>query len=452
MPTDEDIRRVLLLHQRRSVAVQGVLDATRAEARKAIAEADALLAEFGHLLTEEVDTNRVAPVRPAPQPVAIPSWDELVAEAAVEGPQGVSYRDLLTADERREVADALATFSQAERARRRLDGWDLMAAGVFGCLTGVLDLIVGGDVSKKLVQQVATRLGMPTTHTDEAPKVSFDATMPASHGARGNHRWNSVSHHVGMGGLIAAILDVFAGTSTHVVNGRVVIIENLTQGATDTLREAGVTDPGLFLIQRVIAAVGIVLRHWWSDGNTTNGLPAPWMLLAKFLEVGRIPDGEGGHMTVAELAQHLYENGLDLRRFIGDGLTALVNEVLVRLWCFVRRLTEGRGLRNALRAASGSDPRTRLMLTATHLMTCGFNAGAVYVSANPLVINMSQWTAALVYLGRTTRWAALEAAIEEDTEHRRRWTDLLRDELGALEEMEARLTGVKPLRLAPVPA
>lgn len=449
-PTDAELLGVMVWNQRRSEGVERQLDGVRGDAARALAESDALIADLGHLI-EGSPPGSVPPSSPLPappRPAELPAWGELVAQAQRAVGPAVSYRDLLSPAELREVNSALATFEAEQRAARAMDGWDMAAASVSGLIAGVLDLVLVGEGTLAIGAKLASLLGCPTEHVMGSPKVSFDHVLSAEHGARGNHRWNSASHHASPGGLIAAVRDVMAGTSTHIVDGRVVIVNCGAPGVAAARADTALGDPGAGLLRRLLAAIGIVLRHWQSDANTPLGLPGPWMLLAKLLNTGSVPDGDGGHLTIAELAGRLYAGGMDLRRFVGDGITVLVNEVFVRLWCFGRRLYAGGTIRAALDAANAATTRARKMLLTAHLLTAGCNAGTVILSSNPLAVNLTQWTATLTYLARYAKWALFDAAEELDAAHRARWTQLIRAELEGLSAIEGRLRGVQPIVIA----
>jgi hypothetical protein len=451
-PTDHEVLAVMVLNQRRSARLSRQLDESATSAQLALRESDALVAELAHLI-EDAPRAEGHPLEDVPTrlPGGAPSaaegqvWQGLVDQAGRQLGPALSYRDLLSPSELLEVHRALEDFHEEHRAVHALDGWDLAAASISGIIAGALDLILVGSHTAAMGAKLASLLGCPTVHSGDSPKVSFDHVLSAEHGAKGNHRWNSASHHVGLWGLVSAVRDVMAGTSTHIVDGRVVIVAHMNAGVAGTLAGTPLADPSAGLLSKVMAAIGLVLRHWQSDVNTSLGLPGPWMLLAKLLNVGSLPDGDGGQLTIAELAGKLYANGMDLRRFVGDSITVLVNEVVVRLWAFARRLAAGGSLRDALDATSAAGARTRKMLLTAHLMTAGCNAGTVYLSSNPMNVNIAQWTAALTYLARHAKWAVFDAADEEDAAHRARWTQGMRAAVAEMGEVEGRLRGVRPV-------
>ncbi|MCP4810532.1 MAG: hypothetical protein GY884_34800 [Proteobacteria bacterium] len=367
-------------------------------------------------------------------------------EANAELGRSASHQDLLTTDELRVVEAELREFERAHDAATIMDAWDLAAAGIAGLVGGIIDLFFVGIPSKELGGRLASLLGCPTEHLPKGPKAPFDKVLDSAHGALGNHRSNSVSHHTSVGGFIRAVRDVLDGTSTHVVDGKIVVVENLNKGVQAAYEGSPLADGAAGFLPRILSAIGLVLRHWQSDANTSLGLPGPWMLLAKFLEVGSVPDGFGNTLTIAELATKLYSGGMDLRRFVGDSVTVAVNEVLVRLWAFGRTLYERGNIQDAV--ASLGSPRTRKMLATAHLLTAASNAGVVHVSGNPLNLNLAQWTAAIAHLGRHAHWALVQAPREADHAHRKRWTETMRGHSVDLAKLEERLSDATPVRLS----
>lgn len=450
MPSEDEILQVMVHNKRLSQRLESSMERTGQAASAALKEADLLLEEFADL----IDEAQAWPASPAVSdaPLAVTPWMELVAQAREDMGESVSYRDLLSITEMREVVAYQEAFRREWAESTTLDAQDRMVAALSGVAAAIVDLVYVGEPSAAVGAKVATLLGAPSDHSPSSPAATFDKTLGCEFGAKGNHRWNSVSHHPSVGGLIAALRDVLSGTSTHVVEGRVVTVQNMTAKASETMKKTLQGDllyalEGLPLLQRVLAAVQIVIRHWWSDWNTSIGLPVPWMLLGKFLHVGRISIN-GEELTIAELAHELYKGGLDLRRFLADGLVVCINEVLVRLWLMLRRLSAGDPLRKALSAALRPSPRQRRALLCAHAVTAACNAGKVWITSNPLSINLTQWTVFLGYLTRHLQWLLFEQDKAETSAHIQRWVDDMRASVADLGRLEASLRDMPAVRLS----
>ena len=439
MSKRDDLLRVMALNQRRAADLDTQLTSTLAAADASLAQTDDLVAKYAHLIT--TPTAPAGP-SPPPEPPAEQDWSELVAEARAEVVGVVSFADLLTTDELRAVAQRQVAFVAEQCAANDLDAWDGMAASISGLIAAVVDLVMVGGPTMALGKKITGLIGAPAHHDPSSVKVSFDAILSRDFGARGNHRWNSISHHPTLGGFIRAIRDVLCGTSTHVIGGQVITVENLTKGAAVTLK----TLSGEGLLLRIFSAARVVLSHWFSDVNTPLGLPAPWMLLAKFLQVGRF-SVDGVEMNLSQLAHHLFKNGLDLRRFIADGITVCLNAVVVRMWFLCRTLHDGGTFSQAISAATRTTPRLRKALLCAHGITAAANAGKVALTKNPLGINLAQWTALLWHLGAHLKWVIFEAASAEDAAHIQRWVADMHDTLEDIEQLEASLSDMEPVLL-----
>lgn len=424
--SDKALLRALAVNQRASAEIERALDQTHDAARDTLAQADAVLARYGL-----AEPPTAPPPRSPSQAPAVPAWDAMVAQAHAElGDAPVSFRDVLTSDDLAEVVRDHGAFVTEQTRAQRLDALDMAAVACCGLLSGVVDVLYVGAPSAAVGRALAGALGAPSHHSTKSPKVGFDAVLGRAFGAEGNHRWNSASHHASFGGLISAVRDVLNATSTHVVQGVTVTVQATAKAATTTHNDLA----SLHALHKVLAATRVVLAHWWSDVNTPLGLPGPWMLFAKFIRLGSF-EAHGKRYDLAQIAHWLYRNGLDLRRFGADGLTVTLNEALVRLWFLARRLHDAR----AWGDAAIHPARLRKALLCAHGVTAAVNAGKVKLQANPLGLNLTQWSA---FLGRLGQHLAC-VAFDDDTEraHLDRWSQTMRgigsDLAGLSEDIEA---------------
>jgi len=341
-------------------------------------------------------------------PLTLAQRDALLSLAA-------SHRDLLALHARAAALLplspptplALAPLALPSRDPAALDAWlaalaapapppaaarDYAAAAAAGLLGGLLSAALAGAPARALGAGLLDALGAPGGHEAGAPKVSFDATLGAEHGATGNHRWNSLSHDPSLVGLLSGVRDVLLGTSTHLVDGGVVRVEVMNEGVARELARGPLADPGAWLVYRLLWAAGLVLRHWWSDVNTSLGLPVPLAFLLKALECGEV-EYRGMRLNLADFSYELYRDGLDLRRFIGDGVPVLVTQVALRAYLAWAAHERGEGWAGAWRAFRQLDLHgERLALTA--LAVCAsLNLAQVSLLGNPLLVNLPAWWA-----------------------------------------------------------
>ena len=439
--------RVLRHNQLLSSSIEHDLDATVARATAATRRADALLASLEELLPRSEWPKELAASKPAvdgslPE-VEVVAYEDLVRQTAHLG--RVRVADVLDERDVHEIAERYRQCQHDFDVAHDMDGKDYLCASVSGIIAGVVDIVLTGGGTAALGKKLLSVLGAPEEDSPDAPKVSFDYTPRQGEGARGNHRSNSASHHVSLGGFIAAIRDVLNGTSTHVVGGELKSWVNVTKGVAKQMRDFHQGGGPVGVAIRVLQAAFVVLRHWWSDVNTPHGLPGPMMFLAKFFEVGSFSFAGEENLTLAELAHKLYGAGLDMRRFIGDSITVVVNEVLVRFLHMLRGLSDGMRLGEALRWAAGKSPRLRASLTVAHGITAAVNASKVILMENPLLINIPQWLAFGKLLVAHLWWSVVNRGAEEEAAHVEDWTRWMRIELAALHAIERRLNSMPVL-------
>ncbi len=430
-----DHLRVLKHNRDLSDEATARFDSTIDRAMAARLRTEALLASLeGRVPRSEWSTPEPRPRTTSVEVEQIP-YEELIRRSRHLG--RVRVGDLLDDDDLAEVVEGYRRCQQEFDRENQLDELDYLCAGLSGVVGGVIDIVVVGDSSAAIGRKLLTILGAPEGHEADSTKASFDYVPRKEAGARGNHRSNSVSHHVSLGGFIAAVRDVLNGTSTHVIDGEVKTWINVTKEVASQLRSLLSGHGPVSVALRILQASIIVLRHWWSDANTSLGLPGPMMLLAKFMEFGSFSFQGEDDLTIADLAHKLYGAGLDFRRFIGDSITVVVNEVLVRFFRFLRAMWEGRSLLEAIRWATKRSGRLRASLLLAHGITAATNAGKVLFLRNPLLINVPQWMAFGRLLLAHLWWSAFNRGAEEEAAHVSAWTERMRKQaqsIGALAE------------------
>ena len=400
---------------------------------QALSETDAVLDRYADLIQEPVSM-KTTPTQQVISPSQTEGIHTILQKSREQNIPLVRFEHLLTQTEIRQVIAEYETFEDQWEQDRRLDRSDMLAVGVVSSLSVCLNLICVGEGTAQAGKQLLTWLGAPTAHIKDSAKVSFDKVLPKAFGASGNHRWNSLSHHVTPAGFVHAVRDVLLGTSTHVVNGEVRITDNITHGSLYTWTKEYIEIP---IIGDLLTACKIVLQHWWSDVNTALGLPGPLMMLAKFLEFGSISYG-GETLTVAQFAQKLFEAGMDMRRFIGDSIIVVLSEILMRAWFFFRTLHEGKGWSTAFSQLKMHSKLQKALLTV-HGSSCLVQAGKVYLTANPLLINPAQWLAFGRYLLGYLQ-SGVTKSQKKDADHLQRWIEKMREEMNNLTKLEQHLS------------
>lgn len=425
--TDQEILQAIKYVQDKSLRVGQQQQVLSTELDQVLQESDAVLSRYADCIEEE---NQLVSIERATYTEE--SFADIVQQAAQAGYGHVGYADILSSADLQEVISGYDAFVESWEQERKLDQYDWMATGAIASLAVCVNFIVVGEGTATAGKQLLTWLGAPTEHVPNSPKVSFDKTLSKVYEAAGNHRWNSISHHPTPGGFIHAIRDVLNNTSTHIVNGEVLIADNFSEeiARTWTTESFGSTT-----LARLLTAGVIVLKHWWSDVNTSLGLPGPFMMLAKFLEFGAI-EYNGQSLTIADLAQRLFDpkngkSGLDMRRFLGDSMVVLLCEVLTRLWFFCRAIYEQKPIQEAFRMLF-MHPKLQTALLTIHGTAVLCNAGTVYISGNPLCINTAQWMAFGRYLlGYIS--SGLTKDGEKNMAHQQLWVQKMRTQYTHIE-------------------
>jgi hypothetical protein len=179
------------------------------------------------------------------------------------------------------------------------------------------------------------------------------------------------------------------------------------------------------LIEAILTQIG----HLLSDAFTKMGLPAPFLPLLQFFNVGSF--GEKGR-TLAEVARWMYLQGYDLRHFLVSGLTPGVVEIILRAYIMVRHHAE----HGATPIHLAGNPKYRAMLLASHGIAALANAGKVALcQGNPLAVNYAEWMALFGYLIPSVKYWVFDRS-RLKLEHLERLTD---EEWSGLEQQTARV-------------
>lgn len=157
----------------------------------------------------------------------------------------------------------------------------------------------------------------------------------------------------------------------------------------------------------IFAALAKQVIHFKSDVTTSMGLPVPLMSLFNLLQFGSIGEEE---QTIAEIVQGMYYEGYDFIHFCSMSIPAILVEVIVRLGYAIKRIKEGRRVKDSIPLSLNREkhPKLATMLFIAHAGATAANAGKVYFTQNPLAINYPQWIAFAKYSYSQLKWALLE--------------------------------------------
>lgn len=414
--------KIIKHNQLQSHQLQSDFDRILNDASNTIANTDLLI----NTLLNELNIDKNSPLTtqetshvPLPLQTVPKDYQTLLIEAEEAWPGPVDTLDVLTPSEYAEVLSDFEKFEKDFNTQHNLDSLDYTAAFISGTIAGIVDLMIVGEATKGAVKSVFSALGAPLAEKNkigQGAKVSFDHILNKSFGAKGNHRSNSVSHYVGLRGLFSAVQDTLNGTSTHIVNGRIVTVAAATKTFNKAIEGTPLGDPCAAVFFKVVTAIELVLKHWTSDINSPLGLPPPFMLLAQLIKNGEFSD----------FAKDLYQSGFDFRHFIGGGVTVAINEICIRTFFAIRQLHAGASLKEAF-LPTKSQQKLQAVLLVAHATTTSINLGKVLFTSNPLCINMAQWMVFLKYLGPQLQWMLYGHEELKDTAHNLRWAKVMRE-------------------------
>ncbi len=325
-------------------------------------------------------------------------WAALVREAELAYPSAVSVTELLTEEELRRVLLRIESLRNDFDRLHRLDAIDWCIAGVAGAMGAIVDTFLVVNPSSPGIMGSAPLKGGPLSdflrdrlrnaysQTEIAElerkfRVPFDVVHSGSLaqdvpglGPR-THRFHSLGHDPLLG-FIFGVADILQGRIT-TIDSRGVFTRQPSGAPQDAM--------GIF------GAIAHEFGHLQSDVATTSGLPAPLLPLLNLLQVGSF--GKGGH-TVGEMARLMHARGYNFGHFLAMSVPTLLIEVLVRVAYFVKRLSEGHELADALPfSIPGRPPQPKLntMLFTAHLIAAATNGGRAALTKNPLAINYPEW-------------------------------------------------------------
>lgn len=403
---DERVINAVLKSQRKAL---DSIQFSAEEIDDRIDASEALLVKLGYSLPDRnslsVDSDNT---------IVIPSWSDVSENAMATVGLDCELESLFTAEELEANFKAIRNFNADYNQIHRLDHIDIEICAAAGLIAGLVDILLVGipaktkgglevgplsDFVRGYFEKAFPKEEMERLASSPMSKVPYDAqdnrhTQTKIEGLSAcYHRLLSIGHDPILG-LLFGTVDIINGTMTTIDKQGNVVVQVMKNYA-----ERKESD--------IFSALAKQLRHFASDVNTSMGLPAPFMGLFNLIQAGSFGEYE---QTVAEIVQGMYFEGYDFVHFCSTSIPAMLAEVVVRVGYAMRRLNEGKRLKDALPLTMDrtKNPKLGTMLFVAHSSAAAINAGKVYFSKNPMAINYAQWLAFSKQLFQQCRWALLE--------------------------------------------
>lgn len=406
--TEQEINDVLKFQSNELKAIENELPSTD-EIDKRIQKSEDLLRMLGHtempVVPTGTETKRV---------IAVPSWEDLLAEAYLNVGTGNKLESLFTEEElkrnRQEILQLNAEFNQLHK----LDKYDVAICASAGILSGVIDLLLvgipqktpdslkGGLLSnyvrdwfdKKFPEDEMEKLA-----NSKVSKVPYDAqdnrnTMEYVQGLSAYyHRLLSLGHDPLLG-LLFGVMDILTGRMTTIDKTGKIVSQVMKNYANRKESD-------------IFAAIAKQIIHFKSDITTSMGLPAPMMALFNLLQFGSIGEEE---QTIAEIVQGMYFEGYDFIHFCSMSIPVMITEVVIRIGYGIKRIKEGNTIKESIPFSLNREkhPKLPTMLFIGHSAATAINTGKIYFTKNPMAISYPQWIAFAKYSYSQLKWVLIE--------------------------------------------
>lgn len=405
--TEKQINSVLK-HQ--DETLKSIQFPSAAEVDATASKADALLRNLGY---QPAALKGLASAQ-SKKVMVVPTWDECCAEAERHVGTGCELEPLFTEEELRNNGLAIRQLNEEFNAVYRLDAFDISIAALAGLVGATVDILLvgipqktpdglkGGPLSnyvrdyfdKKFPEEEMQKLA-----NSKVSKVPYDAqdnrhtTIRVEGLSAYYHRLLQLGHDPLLG-FVFGVADILTGRMT-TIDKAGNIVSQVMENYADR-KEAD-----------IFAALAKQVIHFKSDVTTSMGLPVPLMSLFNFLQFGSIGEEE---QTIAEIVQGMYYEGYDFIHFCSMSIPAILVEVIVRLGYAIKRIKEGRRVKDSIPLSLNREkhPKLATMLFIAHAGATAENAGKVYFTQNPLAINYPQWIAFAKYSYSQLKWALLE--------------------------------------------
>ena len=403
------------------------LSNTREALNRNINESESLLRSLG-LGSELCNVEPIGEPQ-MPKTLIVRSFDDLLNDANKCYPDDIAFEDVFTSAELAANSEHIRQLNAEFNAVHKLDEVDVIIPVVAGVLSGSLDCLFGGFVKTTSGKNIPGTLSeyvnrlfanaLPAERIkrlEELSKVPYDALNYNNKGNRIVEEivdgLNPIFHHsVALGhdpilGFLFGVLDMLRGTVTTLdFKGNFLI--QMAEGYSD--RKA----------QNLFQAITTVFLHMLSDVNGSSsaknggmGLPVPFMALFNKLQFGKV----GGNDTISELVKSMFYQGYDFRHFCAMSIPAMINEVIVRISYFVKRLAEGYSFADAIPVGLSHEKKPKLgtMLFIAHSASTAINTGKVIFTKNPLDINYPQWISFARHSVKQLKWVLRDKSASRD--------------------------------------
>lgn len=395
--------------------LKGITMPDLSDAESAISSSEALLKSLGYDLPAGdtgADEQRSA-LALAHRPIALPSWDVLLSEAAASGHGNDTLENLFSEEELGTNSAEIRRLNAEYDAIHKLDQLDVAIAAGAGLLAAAIDILLiglpkktpsgteAGPLSNFIRDHIENSLSPEQIRQlEKASKVPYDA--PINDGFTttrveglfpGMHRLYSLGHDPLLG-LVVGVSDILTGRMTTIdKNGKVVV------QVIERYAHLQKTD----IVQALITQI----LHFFSDVTTPAGLPAPGMALFSLMQFGKIGD-EGA--TIAEIVQGMYYEGYDFIQFCAQSIPVAVNEIVVRLAYALRKIKGGAPIKEAIPFSTDREkhPKLGTMLFISHSIATAANAGRIAFTKDPMAVSYAQWIAFAKYSYQQLKWVLVE--------------------------------------------
>lgn len=406
--TEQQINDVLKYHDTELNRIKAARPSS-SELDKRIQESEDMLRMLGYTELPSV------PKRVEPKKVmVVPSWEQLCIEAEQSVGTGHPLESIFTEEELKRNSQEIRLLNSEYNQLHHLDRYDVAISAAAGMLGAAVDVLLVGIPQKTpeglkggtLANYVRDWFDKKFPE-DEMEKLANSKVSKVPYDAQDNrntteyvkglsayyHRLLSLGHDPLLG-LVFGVADILTGRMTTIDKTGEIVVQVMENYADR--KETG-----------VFAAIAKQIIHFKSDITTSMGLPAPLMGLFNLLQFGKIGEYD---QTIAEIVQGMYYEGYDFIHFCTLSIPVMIVEVATRIGYAFKRIKEGHSVKESIPFSLNREkhPKLATMLFIAHSAATAVNAGKVYFTKNPMVINYPQWIAFAKYSYKQLKWALIK--------------------------------------------
>lgn len=406
--TEQQINDVLKYHDTELNRIKAARPSS-SELDKRIQESEDMLRMLGYTELPSV------PKRVEPKKVmVVPSWEQLCIEAEQSVGTGHPLESIFTEEELKRNSQEIRLLNSEYNQLHHLDRYDVAISAAAGMLGAAVDVLLVGIPQKTpeglkggtLANYVRDWFDKKFPE-DEMEKLANSKVSKVPYDAQDNrntteyvkglsayyHRLLSLGHDPLLG-LVFGVADILTGRMTTIDKTGEIVVQVMENYADR--KETG-----------VFAAIAKQIIHFKSDITTSMGLPAPLMGLFNLLQFGKIGEYD---QTIAEIVQGMYYEGYDFIHFCTLSIPVMIVEVATRIGYAFKRIKEGHSVKESIPFSLNREkhPKLATMLFIAHSAATAVNAGKVYFTKNPMVINYPQWIAFAKYSYKQLKWVLIK--------------------------------------------